>query len=152
MPKPKRIRRHRKRFEFLCKLPLSLPALGTLVYGGTYCLLAMFLAVTWAPNNFSIPFAIELSLVATYLCVVHVGWLILLVLNLLIERYSFGAMQGKQQIGEWCAIVVAATLLASSLLMAAAIPTPSEIPQERVFNLRFDSTEKAWFVEPLEEE
>ena len=152
MSKSKRIRKHRKRFANQCKPPLSLPALGTLVYGGSYCLLAMFLVVTWSPSNFTTAVSLEFSLLATYLCVIHGGWLVLLVLNLLIERLSMNTLHGKEQIGEWCAIVVAGTLLASSLLMAAAIPAPSEIQQERTFNFRFDSTEKAWFLESNKED
>lgn len=151
MPKSKRIRRHRKRFAKQCKPPLSLPALGTLIYGGSYCLLAMFLVTTWSPKEFSTSFTLEFSLLANHLCMVHGGWIVLLVLNLITERTSNGALLAKQQIGEWCAIVVAATLLTSSLLMVDAIPKPWEVPQERTFNLRFDSTQEAWFVAPSEE-
>jgi hypothetical protein len=152
MPKAKRWRRYRRRIAEQGKQPLSLPALGTLVYGGAYSLLAIFLLVTWSPKHFSTELAAASSLLATRLCIVHAGWLALLIANLLANRPSIGNLFGRQRLGEWFALLVAATLLASSFSIAAAIPESSEIPKERIYGLHYDPTQQVWTVESVHTE
>jgi hypothetical protein len=73
---------------------------------------------------------------------------VLLLLNLLVMRSPKGGLPSPQRIGDLCAIIVAATLLASSLQLAAAVPAPTDPPyEEGVFELKFDPVARVWKVD-----
>ncbi len=148
MLQPKRFRRKGVQFENQSRLPLSLPALCTLVYGVLYYHLGMWIVVTWPWFVPTSRYSSEYSFLATQLCFVHAGWIVLLLLNLLAMRTRKGALPRRNPIGEWCAIVVASTLLVSSLQMAAAVPAPTDPPHEEgAFEFGYDPGERVWTME-----
>lgn len=145
MPKAKRIRRKRNRLASQNQLPLSLTAVGILVYGVMYWHIGMWFVITFPGFKAPLKFTLEFSSLAIQLCLVHGGWLVLLLLNLLAVRTPKSPLLTRHSIGEWCAIAVATALLASSLQMIAATPSPTD---QAVFEFEFDHEEGVWTLQP----
>jgi len=147
----RRLRRKRVGLRSQNLLPLSLPALGAVVYAVVIHCIVLLLVVTWP---FSVPparYSAEYSSLATQLSLIHGGWLVLLLLNLVVIRTPKGARPHLHRSGDYGAIVLMSTLLAASLQMATAVPAPTDPPHEEgVFELRFDPAERAWVVETSE--
>lgn len=144
MPKPKILRRQRAWLASQNQLPLSLPALCTLVYGVLYYHIGMWLVVNFPGFTAPVEYSSGYLSLAILLCFVHGGWLVLLLLNLLAMRTPKGAPLSRHTIGEWCAIVVAATMLVSTLQMIAVAP---DLLSQGVFEFQFDPVEGVWTLE-----
>ena len=133
----------------MLNLPLSLPALCTLIYGVVYYHISVWLVVTWPFFEPPPRYASEYSFLASQLNYVHAGWIILLLLNLLTMRSKGRELPKRRLLAEWFAVVIASCLLASSVFMSQAVPAITDPPYEKVvFEFEYDPADGEWIWVP----
>ncbi len=149
----RRLRRHsgRDRSRRLPggSLPLTLPALGALLYGGLYVILGVLLIVLWPFGRHPDLWAEVFGRLAGILSLVHAGWLVLLGLDLASLLLGKREPGSRRVAGDVAALLVMALALVSSLQMSALLPEEyGPYAREVVFSFQYDPQAGHWAWDP----